>query len=221
MPAISLRTPEVIDLGTRFAADDAAAMADPESLATADRDAHAMADRDAAAMADRLPVLTPVLRSYLRRWVPLDDVDDVVQVVFLELWRTRVRYDPARSLEAWALSIARRRAIDHLRARPRPAAPLGELAEPPGEDGRDLAARLADAAEIRGALGTLPAAQREAIEMAYYGDLSQREIAERLSVPIGTIKARTARGLRAVRQMLTSAAREGIADAEAKGGQRG
>jgi RNA polymerase sigma-70 factor (ECF subfamily) len=153
--------------------------------------------------------------------VPLDDVDDVVQVVFLELWRTRVRYDPARSLEAWALSIARRRAIDHLRARPRPAAPLGELAEPPGEDGRDLAARLADAAEIRGALGALPAAQREAIEMAYYGDLSQREIAERLSVPIGTIKARTARGLHAVRQMLTSAAREGIADAETKGDQCG
>jgi RNA polymerase sigma factor (sigma-70 family) len=146
--------------------------------------------------------LRPVLRSYLRHLVPADDVDDVVQAAFVDLWRTRARYDPARSLEAWALSIARRRAIDYLRARPLPAAPLGDLAEPVGEDGRDHAARLADAAEIRGALSALPQPQRQAIELAYYGDLSQREIAERLRVPIGTIKARTARGLRRVRQTL-------------------
>jgi len=149
--------------------------------------------------------LRPVLRSYLRRRVPADDVDDVVQASFVDLWRTRARYDPARSLEAWALSIARRRAIDHLRSRPLPAVPLGDLAELAGEDGRDHAARLADAAEIRGALLALPRAQREAIELAYYADLSQREIAERLRVPIGTIKARTARGLRRVRQTLTAA----------------
>jgi len=151
--------------------------------------------------------LRPVLRGYLRRFVPADDVDDVVQASFVDLWRTRARYDPARSVEAWALSIARRRAIDHLRSRPLPAAQLGDLAEPAGEDGRDHAARLADAAEIRGALSALPQAQREAIELAYYADLSQREIAERLRVPIGTIKARTARGLRRVRQTLTAARR--------------
>jgi RNA polymerase sigma-70 factor (ECF subfamily) len=181
MPVSGLSTPAVIDPGTRFAADDS------------------------LAIADRFPALAPLLRNYLRRWVPLDDVDDVVQAVFLDLWRTRARYDRARSLEAWALAIARRRAIDHLRARPRPAAPLADLAEPPGEDGRDLAARLADAAEIRDALALLPPPQREAIAMAYYGELSQREIAERLRVPIGTIKARTARGLRAVRRTLASA----------------
>lgn len=162
-------------------------------------------DTHPLAMPDCYSVLTPVLRNYLRRWMLSDDVDDVVQVIFLDLWRTRARYDTARSLEAWALAIARRRAIDHLRARPRPATSLGDLAEPPGEDGRDIAARLADAAEIRGALSALPPPQREAIGMAYYGDLSQREIAERLHVPIGTIKARTARGLRAVRQTLMSA----------------
>ncbi len=106
---------------------------------------------------------------------------------------------------AWALSIARRRATDYLRPRPLPAAELGGLAEPAGEDGRDHAARLADAAEIRGALSALPQPQREAIELAYYADLSQREIAERLRVPIGTIKARTARGLRRVRQTLMAA----------------
>jgi RNA polymerase sigma factor (sigma-70 family) len=149
--------------------------------------------------------LRPVLQSYLRHLVPADDVDDVVQASFVDLWRTRARYDPARSVEAWALTIARRRAIDYLRSRPLPAAPLADLAEPPGDDGRDHAARLADAAELRSALSALPWPQREAIELAYYGELSQREIAERLRVPVGTIKARTARGLRRVRQTLTAA----------------
>jgi RNA polymerase sigma factor (sigma-70 family) len=181
MPGSGLRRPAATDAGTQLAAGDA------------------------RQIADRFPELAPVLRGYLRRWVSLDDVDDVAQAVFLDLWRIRERYDPARSLKAWALVIARRRAIDHLRAQPRAAASLAGLAEPPGEDGRDLAARLADAAEIRGALSALPPPQREAIEMAYYGELSQREIAERLRVPLGTVKARTARGLRAVRHMLLSA----------------
>jgi RNA polymerase sigma factor (sigma-70 family) len=154
---------------------------------------------------DCYATLGRVLRGYVRRWVPADDVDDVVQAAFVDLWRTRASYDPARSLEAWALSIARRRAIDCLRARPRRPAPLGELADPVGEDGRELVARLAETAWVRAALSALPRPQREAIALAYYGGLSQREIAERLQVPIGTIKARTARGLRGVRQLLTEA----------------
>ena len=80
------------------------------------------------------------------------------------------------------------------------------MAKPNGEDGREIAARLADAAEVRGALSALPWPQREAIGLAYYGGLSQREIAEGSRFPSGTIKARTARGLREVRRMLTSAA---------------
>jgi RNA polymerase sigma factor (sigma-70 family) len=157
------------------------------------------------AMPDCYTGLGPVLRRYLRRWVRTDDLDDVVQAVFVDLWRTRSRFDPARSLEAWALSIARRRAIDYLRTRPRPAASIGEVAEPPGEDGREHAARLAETAEVRGALSALPPLQREVIALAYYGDLSQREIAERLQVPIGTVKARTARGLRGARRLITAA----------------
>ena len=157
------------------------------------------------ATADCYARLGPVLRSYLRRLVPLDDVDDLVQAAFADLWRTRARYDPARSLEAWAVSIARRRAVDHLRSRPPPAASLGRVSDRCGEDGREIAARLADAAVVRGALSALPLPQREAIALAYYGGLSQREIAQRLSVPIGTIKARTARGLHRVRRMLMSA----------------
>ena len=164
-----------------------------------------LAGEQPLATSDCYARLRPVLQSYLRHLVPADDLDDVVQASFVDLWRTRARYDPARSVEAWALTIARRRAIDYLRSRPLPAAPLGDLAEQPGDDGRDHAARLADAAELRSALSALPWPQREAIELAYYGELSQREIAERLRVPVGTIKARTARGLRRVRQTLTAA----------------
>ena len=167
--------------------------------------ATAVAPGHPLATADCYAKLGPVLRGYLRRWVPLNDVDDVVQAAFVDLWRTRARFDPARSLEAWAVSIARRRAIDHLRSRPRPAVPLGRVTDRCGEDGREVAARLADAAAVRRALSALPPPQREAIALAYYGNLSQREIAERLRVPIGTIKARTARGLHRVRRMLTSA----------------
>jgi len=159
---------------------------------------------DPLATSDGYARLDPVLRGYLRRLVPPDHVDDVVQAAFVDLWRSRGRYDPGRSLEAWALVIARRRAIDYLRARSRPVIPLAAVAEPHGDDGREIAGRLADAAEIRGALWALPRPQREAIALAYYGDLSQREIAERLRVPIGTIKARTARGLRGARRFLTS-----------------
>lgn len=168
-----------------------------------DRRDHPLATSDSYARLD------PVLRGFLRRRVPPDDVDDVVQAAFADLWRTRARYDPGRSLEAWALTIARRRAIDHLRARPQPAVPLAAVAEPPGDDGREIAARLADAAELRSALSALPRAQREAIELAYYVGLTQREIADRLRVPIGTVKARTARGLRGARRFLMSAGHDG------------
>ena len=67
------------------------------------------------------------------------------------------------------------------------------------------AAERASRSSFYTAMRILPRPQREAIELAYYGELSQREIAERLRVPVGTIKARTARGLRRVRQTLTAA----------------
>jgi RNA polymerase sigma factor (sigma-70 family) len=188
--------------GTAVAGDPAAGVG-AVGAGPGDRGDHPLATSDCYARLD------PVLRAFLRRRVPPDDVDDVVQAAFVDLWRTRARYDPGRSVEAWALAIARRRAIDHLRARPRPAVPLARVAEPPGDDGREIAARIADAAELRGALSELPSAQREAIELAYYAGLSQREIAERLRVPIGTVKARTARGLRRARRFLTSAGDHG------------
>jgi RNA polymerase sigma-70 factor (ECF subfamily) len=134
-------------------------------------------------------------------------------VVFTEVWRSRERYDPDRSLEGWTLGIAHKRAVDHLRWRGRhPAVPVADVHEPvagllpPGRvdagGGGDLASQVSSSLEVGRALEALPTPQRQAIELAYFEDLTQREIADRLDVPIGTIKARMARGMRRLGELL-------------------
>jgi RNA polymerase sigma-70 factor (ECF subfamily) len=153
--------------------------------------------------------LGPLLRNYLRRYVPNDEVEDITQIVFLEMWRFQRRYDPRRSLEGWMLGIARKRAIDHLRARPRTPVPLEQVREPRIEDGRDADTRLGRSLEVRRALAELPLPQREAIELAYFADLTQRQIADRLKVPIGTVKARMARGMHRLAALLDQVVADG------------
>jgi RNA polymerase sigma factor (sigma-70 family) len=164
-----------------------------------------LAAADDDAFADCYVELGPVLRRYLRARVPDADIDDVVQVVFVELWRFRSRYDPRRSLQAWVLAIARRRAIDHLRSH-RHTVPIEDAGSLGGPDGRDIASMVQRSQDMKVALAQLSSQQREAIEMAYFADLTQREIAERLDVPLGTIKARTARGLRRLGALIASPA---------------
>jgi RNA polymerase sigma factor (sigma-70 family) len=149
--------------------------------------------------------LGPMVLGYLRRFVPRDDAEDVLQRVFYEVWRNRDRYDPTRSLEAWVLGIARKRAIDLLRRRHANVVPIEELRDIAGDDGRELAERYARANEVRGALARLPKEQREVLTLAYFGDLTQTEIAERLGVPLGTVKARAFRGLRRLADILGAA----------------
>jgi RNA polymerase sigma factor (sigma-70 family) len=149
--------------------------------------------------------LGPMVLGYLRRFVPRDEAEDVLQRVFYEVWRNRDRYDPARSLEAWVLGIARKRAIDQLRRRHANVVPLEELRDIAGDDGRELAERYARATEVRAALERLPAEQREALTLAYFGDLTHTQVAERLGVPLGTVKARTFRGLRRLADILGAA----------------
>jgi RNA polymerase sigma factor (sigma-70 family) len=129
----------------------------------------------------------------------------VLQRVFYEVWKNRDRYDPARSLEAWVLAIARKRAIDQLRRRHANVVPIEELRDIAGDDGRELAERYARASEVRGALERLPKEQREVLTLAYFGELTQTEIAERLGVPLGTVKARAFRGLRRLADLLGGA----------------
>lgn len=135
--------------------------------------------------------------------------EDVVQEAFLGAWRSAERYVPGRgSVKTWLLAIVHHRAIDAVRRR-RPAAELPEEAdgsrtpEPltlPDVWG-EVSGRL-DASAVQEALAALPALQRQALELAYFGGLSQTEIATRLGVPLGTVKSRVRLALVSMRREL-------------------
>ena len=150
----------------------------------------------ADALEDAYLALGPMVLAYLHRFVPTDDAEDVLQRVFVEVWRSASRYDPDRSLEAWVLGIARKRAIDYLRARDRNVLPTDRFADVAGEDGRSLADGRIEAQRVHAALERLPIEQQQVLALAYFGGYSQTEIAARLELPLGTVKTRTARGLK-------------------------
>jgi len=161
-----------------------------------------LADGQPEALEDCYRTLGPLVMSYLRRYVPPADVEDVLQRVFYEVWRVHERYDPERPLRAWVLGIARKRAIDHLRKRTDVVVPLDSMREITGDDGREFAERLVWADEVATALGQLPDLQRQVIELAYFGGYTQSEIALALDIPIGTVKTRTSRGLQRLAGLL-------------------
>ncbi len=146
--------------------------------------------------------LGPLVMSYLARYVPQPDIEDVMQRVFYEVWRVHERYDPEQSLRGWVLGIARKRAIDHLRKRRDNVVPIDAVREITGDDGREIADRLAWADEVRTALSALPEPQREVIALAYYDGYSQSEISQALGIPLGTVKTRTSRGLQRLAGLL-------------------
>ena len=154
------------------------------------------------ALEDCYRLLGPLVMSYLSRYVPQPDVEDVMQRVFYEVWRVHERYDPDRSLRGWVLGIARKRAIDHLRKRRDVVVPLDSMREISGDDGREVAERLVWADEVRTALGMLPEPQRRVLELAYFAGYTQVEIASTLAVPLGTVKTRAARGLQRMAGLL-------------------
>jgi RNA polymerase sigma-70 factor (ECF subfamily) len=133
--------------------------------------------------------------------------EDVVQDAFLGAWRNAARYIEGRgSVKTWLLSIVHHRAIDAVRRR-RPTSELPDLELPPPAAFRlpDVWAEVAsilDAETVQAALGALSDVQREAIELAYFGGMTQQEIADRTSTPLGTVKSRMRLGLLAMRRNL-------------------
>jgi len=134
--------------------------------------------------------------------------EDVVQDSFLGLWRNAGRYAEEKgSVKGWLLAIVRHRAIDAMRRRRNGVALADETQEllPAAltlpDVWPEVAGRL-DAEGIRHALGHLPGAQREVIEMAYFEGLTQTEIAARTEAPLGTVKSRMRLGLVALRREL-------------------
>jgi RNA polymerase sigma factor (sigma-70 family) len=134
--------------------------------------------------------------------------EDVVQDAFLGAWRNAERYVAGKgSVKTWLLSIVHHRAIDAIRRRkPTTELPDVELVPPPQFQVPDVWAEVSadlDADEVRRALATLSDVQREAIELAYFGGLTQQEVAERTGTPLGTVKSRMRLGLLAMRRVLT------------------
>jgi RNA polymerase sigma-70 factor (ECF subfamily) len=133
------------------------------------------------------------------------EAEDVVQESFLALWRQAERLDPERGLRAYLLAIVHRRAIDRLRRRGRrPEAELDtELPLPSGdEDPADTAVRNSERETVRAALVVLSPEQRRTVEMVYFLGLTMTEAAERLRIPVGTVKSRLRLALGRLRQEL-------------------
>jgi len=133
--------------------------------------------------------------------------EDVLQEAFLGAWRHAGRYVAGKgSVKTWLLAIVHHRAIDAVRRRrPSTALPEREDAPPPALTIPDLWGEVSahlDAATVRAALAELPDAQREAIELAYFGGLTQQEIAARTGAPLGTVKGRMRLALVAMRRRL-------------------
>lgn len=126
--------------------------------------------------------------------------EDVLQDVFLQLWRNPGAFDAARgSLGAWLAVITRNRAIDLLRRR-KPETDIEDVILSVAPDLAAAADRSRAAEKVRGVLNTMPVSQRSALEMAYFEGMSHSEIASKTGEPLGTIKTRIRSGLIAMRK---------------------
>jgi len=125
--------------------------------------------------------------------------EDVLQDVFLQLWRNPDAFDASRgSLAAWLAVIARHRSIDRLRKR-RPETDIEECVITSGPDLRDETERTLVIEKVRGALAEMNPDQRSALELAFFQGLTHSEIAEKTGEPLGTIKTRIRSGLQQLR----------------------
>jgi RNA polymerase sigma-70 factor (ECF subfamily) len=150
---------------------------------------------------------------------------DVVQEVFLTVWRDATRFDPSRGgFSTWLLSMTHHKAVDAVRReenqrKRRTGAEALEARESDGPQVDDEVWTVLRGERVRDALALLPEVQREALVLAYFGGYTQREIAGITSTPLGTVKTRMLAGMRRMRDGLDGVATIGP-DPWAAGGGR-
>jgi RNA polymerase sigma-70 factor (ECF subfamily) len=152
----------------------------------------------------------PLYGTALRILRDSAEAQDVVHDAFVTLWEKAPSFDSQRGTAfAWALTLVRNRAIDRVRMRRRRsellAASVPEdlgFAEGQAGGGDQSAERSDEAVRVRAAVDKLPLEQKRALELAFFGGLTQEEIARTLSEPLGTVKARIRRGLLKLRDSL-------------------
>ena len=142
--------------------------------------------------------------------------EDAVQEGFLQVWRTAATFRAERAkASTWILTLVHRRAVDLVRREQRRRTdplPGDTAAAPLGEDTDEAAWLRLERERVQAALKQLPDVQRETLELAYYGGFSQSELAERLGVPLGTVKSRMFAGLTRLRGLLDDSRQEGSWD---------
>jgi RNA polymerase sigma-70 factor (ECF subfamily) len=130
--------------------------------------------------------------------------EDVLQDIFMQLWRNPGAFDSSRgNMAAWLAVIARNRAIDVLRKR-RPQDDIEDVIVSVETDMASETDRSRAMEKVRGALQAMPSQQRSALEMAYFEGLTHTEIAEKTGDPLGTVKTRIRTGLLLLRKVLAA-----------------
>jgi len=173
-----------------------------------------MAEEDAGALAELYDLFAGILNALAVRILGnAADAEEVLQEAFVHAWRQAGRYDPARSsVSTWLVLITRSRAIDRLRSRrvgertasrarhevDRHESPRGARRVQEGERRR----------RVREEMARLPEEQRRVLELAYYGGLTQTEIAREAGIPLGTVKTRTLLAMRKLRTALRDELRD-------------
>ncbi|WP_051716512.1 sigma-70 family RNA polymerase sigma factor [Streptomyces sp. NRRL F-5727] len=157
------------------------------------------------------------LAAAYRRWSPLvhalaartlgdpREAEDVTQQVFVAVWRGRANFRPERgTLSAWLVGITRRKVADALTARTRRTRLTESLGASLEHEGRrdEEPERVLERLIVTEELSRLPRVQRDVLELAYFADLTQTQIADRTGMPLGTVKSHTRRGLRRMRNSL-------------------
>jgi RNA polymerase sigma-70 factor (ECF subfamily) len=148
-----------------------------------------------------------------------DEAAELLQDIYLEVWKKVARYDVGRGTPmAWLVTLTRSRAIDRLRARASKAHTVVDSTEQPSPHLPDQSPdpfHIQADHELRNAVGKalaeLPESQRQALELAYYEGLSHTEIAARLNQPVGTIKTRIKLGMNKLRTALKGCCEQGEA----------
>ena len=140
--------------------------------------------------------------------------EEAVQEGFLQLWRSPERFDAARAtVRRWILTMVHARAVDLVRReqaqrrRTEHAAAEPIVLHDPADDVVAAVARPSEEASVRAALDALPQAQRDVIELMYFGGVSQTGVAEALGLPLGTVKSRTLLAMRKLRSALVEVER--------------
>ena len=154
---------------------------------------------------------TLVFTLAMRMLKARSDAEDLLQEVFVQVWRQAQSYSAERgSPEAWIVNIARSRAIDKIRSIRRMEKSFVLTGDPAraesGENVESSAAESEARLTMNSAMANLPETQRKVLELAYFDGLTQTEIAERLAEPLGTIKTRMRSGIQRLRDLLRTQA---------------